>query len=248
MRKILILFSLVLLTNCSKNDDIVQNSSPIVASSMKYTVSEDYGNFNDIYSQQYTFDNDGKVISETYTNFFNPQFNYTSTFEYNSQGRIIKEIKNGQLFSAVIWNGNIAELYNNLNQKITEFIFNNEQLIEYNYGFVSGNLQNHKYNYDTNGNVISEEHQNEVYVEYLNYNTNLSNPLNLIKSIGILRLSYNPYFKNFFETEKAYPYDGGDYITPLTYYGYQNVIDLSNRIISTTDDKTLIYKSKFEYN
>ena len=247
MRKFLILLSLVLITSCSKNDE--NNQSPmIVASTMKYTVAEDYGSFNDIYSQKYSFDIEGKVISETFTNYLNPQQNYTSFFEYNNQGKLIKEIKNGQLFCHIIWNGNVAELYNNLNQKTTEFIFDNEKLIEYNYGFVGGSIQNHKYNYDANGNVISEENQNEVYVEYLNYNTSLTNPLHLIKSIGILRLSYKPYFKNFFETEKAYPYDGGDYTTPLTYYGYQNTIDSNNRIISLTDDNTAIYKSKFEYN
>lgn len=248
MRKVLVLFSLILLISCSNNQELTTDSNTIVASSMTYTATEDYGNFNNIYRQQYAFDIEGKVISETFTNYMNPQFNYISKFEYNSQGKLVKEIKNGQLLSSIIWNGNVAELYNNLNQKTSEFIFNNEQLMEYNYGYNTGSIQNHKYNYDSNGNVISEEHQNEVFVEYLNYNTNLSNPLNLIKSIGILRLSYNPYFKNFFETEKAYPYNGEDYLFPLTYYGYQNTVDSSNRIITLTDDKTLIYKSKFEYN
>ena len=248
MKKILILFSSILLFNCSKNEEIIQKTNQVSLNSFKYIVAEDYSSFNDLYSQEYTFDTNGKVLTETFNNNLNPQYNYTSTFEYNIQGKLINEKKNNQIFRYLLWNGNFVELYNNLNQKISDFTFNNNNLIEYNSGFISGNIVNHKYNYDSNNNVVSEEKQNEVFVEYLNYNVNIENPMNLIKSIGILRLDYKPYFKNFFETEKAYPYNGTDYIFPLTFYGYQKTLDSNNRINTMTDDKTLIYKTKFEYN
>ena len=248
MKKILILFSSILLFNCSKNEEIIQKTNQVSLNSFKYIVAEDYSSFNDLYSQEYTFDTNGKVLTETFNNNLNPQYNYTSTFEYNIQGKLINEKKNNQIFRYLLWNGNFVELYNNLNQKISDFTFNNNNLIEYNSGFISGNIVNHKYNYDSNNNVVSEKKQNEVFVEYLNYNVNIENPMNLIKSIGILRLDYKPYFKNFFETEKAYPYNGTDYIFPLTFYGYQKTLDSNNRINTMTDDKTLIYKTKFEYN
>jgi opacity protein-like surface antigen len=248
MKKTLILSSFILLISCNKDAEFVQNTNQVSINSLKYIASEDYGNFNDIHSQEYTFDVNGKVLSETFTNIANPQYNYTSTFEYNSQGKLITEIKNSQVFRHIIWNGNFAELYNNQNQKISDFTFNNDNLIEYNSGFINGNIENHRYNYDITNNVVSEEKQNVVFVEYLNYDTSLANPMNLIKSIGILRLYYKPYFKNFFETEKAYPYNGIDYMFPLTYYGYQKTVDANNRINSITDDKTLIYITKFEYN
>ena len=242
------MFSSILLFNCSKNEEIIQKTNQVSLNSFKYIVAEDYSSFNDLYSQEYTFDTNGKVLTETFNNNLNPQYNYTSTFEYNIQGKLINEKKNNQIFRYLLWNGNFVELYNNLNQKISDFTFNNNNLIEYNSGFISGNIVNHKYNYDSNNNVVSEEKQNEVFVEYLNYNVNIENPMNLIKSIGILRLDYKPYFKNFFETEKAYPYNGTDYIFPLTFYGYQKTLDSNNRINTMTDDKTLIYKTKFEYN
>ena len=248
MKKVLISLSFILLISCNKNEEFIQIENQTSINSLKYIVAEDVSNFNDLYSQEYTFDINGKVLSETFINNTNQQYNYTSTFEYNNQGKLITEIRNGQTFRIITWNGNIAELYNNQNQKISEFIFSNENLIEYNSGYITGNIENHKYNYDVNNNVASEEKQNNVFVEYLNYNTSLTNPMNLIKSIGILRLDYKPYFKNFFETEKAYPYNGTDYIFPLTYYGYQKTVDANNRINSITDDKTLIYKVKFEYN
>ena len=247
MKKTLILLSFILLISCNKDEEVVEKVSQISVSSMKYIAAEDFGNFNTIYSQEYAFDTDGKVLSETFTNYLNPQFNYKSTFEYNNQGKLINEIRNGQIYRHVKWNGNVAELYNESNQKISDFTFNNENLIEYNYVYLNGNIQNYKYNYDTNGNVVSEESQNKVFVEYLNYNTSIANPMNLIKSIGVLRLDYKPYSKNFFEIEKAYPYDETDYSFPVTHYRYQNTLDSNNRIITLTDDKTLIYKSKFEY-
>ena len=248
MKKILILFSSILLFNCSKDEEIIQKTNQVSINSLKYIVAEDYSSFNDLYSQEYTFDTDGKVLTETFTNNLNPQFNYISTFEYNNQGKLIVEKKNNQIFRIITWNGNFAELFNSQNQKIADYTFNNDVLAEYNWGYLGGNVLNYKYNYDSNNNVISEEKQNEIFVEYLNYNINITNPMNLIKSIGILRLDYKPYFKNFFETEKAYPYNGTDYIFLLTYYGYQKTLDSNNRINTITDDKTLIYKQKFEYN
>lgn len=247
MKRTLILFSLILLISCNNDEKIVANAGHV--STMKYTAAEDVESFDTIYTQEYAFDNDGKVVSETFTNYLNPQFNYKSTFEYNDQGKVIKEIRNGQIYRHLNWNGNVAVLYNESNQKISDFKFNdNENLIEYNDGYINGYIKNFKYNYNTSGNIVSVENQNKVFAEYLNYNTRITNPMYLIKSIGILRLDYKPYFKNFFAVEKAYPYEGTDFTFPLTYYNYQNTLDSNNRISTLKDNKSLIYKSSFEYN
>ncbi len=248
MKKTLILFSFILLISCNKDEDVSKNNKPFTVSSMKYTLTEDYQNHKKIHSQEYTFDSDGKVLSETFTNYLNPQYNYKSTFEYNDQGKLVKEIKNGQLFSYINWNGNVGELYNESNQKISDFKFNDGNLIEYNNGYITGDMRNYKYNYDTNGNIVSIQNQNEIFVEYLKYDKNVINPMYLIRSIGVLRLDYKPYFKNFFAVEKAYPYQASDYSQGLTYYDYKNTLDSNNRIITLTDTKSLIYKSNFEYN
>ncbi len=248
MKKIVIILSYLFFISCSNSDNETITTNQVPFETFKFTVAEDYENFNDLYSQEYFLNENGKVYSETFTNIINPQHNYVSTFIYNDEGKVISEHKNGQLFRYIKWNGNFAELFNNQNQKISDFTFENDNLIEYNFVFSDGTIETYNYSYDVNNNVIAIARQNEIYVEYLNYDITLINPMNTIKSIGILRLYYNPLFKNFFETEKAYPYVGDDFLTPLTFYNYHKVLDINNRITSITDDKTAIYKTKFEYD
>jgi hypothetical protein len=192
---------------------------------------------------EYSFDEQGKVISENYTNISNPQNNYFSTFEYDDNGRILKEIRDEEVLFNVIWTNDLAEVYNYQNQKIMEFNFNGEILTYYRLGFYSNNIHSFFFNYDTNQNIISIENETEIFVEYLNYDLSKRNPMNLIKSIGILRYSdYRPFFKNIFETEIVHPLIGNDYI-----YEYNYVFDSENRVYQIEDEKTLIYTQQFEY-
>jgi len=245
MKKIIIIFSLLVLIGCNKEN--IEPENPISSISyLKYSVWVENNN-NLVYTQEYNFDNNGNVIMETFTNANNPQYNHISEFKYNENGRLISELRNNEIFKSIEWNNNVAEVYNVNGQKISEFIFSNDKLIEYRTGFINNNIQYKKYNYDLEQNIISIENENEIFVEFLDYDTTKLNPLNLIQSIGVLRVYYKPFFKNIFYVEKAYPYEGDDYSFPLTFYDYNYTFDTENRVVEIEDDKTLIYVSKFEY-
>ena len=68
MKNVLILLSFILLISCNKNEEFIQIENQTSINSLKYIVAEDVSNFNDLYSQEYTFDINGKVLSETFNN------------------------------------------------------------------------------------------------------------------------------------------------------------------------------------
>lgn len=248
MKRIILLISCVLLVLACGKDD---NSEPISnlenVYNLKYTVKEKNEPNNIVYTQEYSINEQGKVTTEIYTNFYNPQYSHLSTFEYNDNGQVIKEIRDNITYFTVTWTNNIAEVFNIQNQKIAEFIFDGERLREYKTEFNSGNERFRKLNYDSNNNIISIENEEGIYIEFLDYELTKRNPLNLIHSIGILRIDYKPFFKNIFRTEKVYPFEGDDYSQPLTFYEYSYVFDSLNRVYQIEDEKTLIYTLEFQY-
>ncbi len=246
MKNIILIIFGILILGCS-SDDTIEETTENIVTSLKYSLKLKSDPNQIIYIQEYSFDEQGKVISENYTNISNPQYSHLSTFEYDENGRIIKEIREGEVFFNVIWTNNFAEVYNKLNQKISEFNFSGELLTDYKVGFTTSNIQTKNLNYDSNQNIVSIENETEIYVEYLDYDLSKSNPLNLIESIGILRIDYKPFFKNIFGTEKVYPFEGDDYSQPLTFYDYNYEFDSQNRVYQIEDEKTLIYTQQFEY-
>jgi uncharacterized protein YcfL len=243
MKKIILLLTSIILFGCSSNEE----ETAISASSLKVIVTNKGDIINEMSSTEYKFDSEGKVVKEIIRNKFNPQYNSISTFEYDSSGRVIKEFRNNVNVVNVVWDGNEAVLksgvLNSENSTNTlGYKFLNNRVIESEF---MGNIQ--KFNYDNNDNVISEEYNGEVFVEYLDYDTTILNPMTLIKSIGVLRMYSNPYFKNFYQTKRAYPYDTDDFSIPLTYYNYQKIVNAENKIIKITNDETH-YITKFEYN
>lgn len=246
MKNLILIFFGLLIIGCSSDDENGKTTENNVTY-LKYSVKLKNDPTEIIYVQEYTFNEQGKVISEDYTNINNSQYSHHSTFEYDNNGRIIKEIRNGEVFFNVTWTNNLAEVYNIQNQKIAEFNFNENILTDYKIGFNTNNIQTKNLNYNSNQNIVSIENEEGIYVEYLNYNLNKRNPLNLIASIGILRIDYKPYFKNIFNTEKVHPFEGDDYSQPLTYYEYNYEFDSENRVYQIEDEKTLIYTQQFEY-
>ncbi|WP_417857698.1 hypothetical protein [Xanthomarina gelatinilytica] len=246
MKKIILFTFGLLIFGCSSDDEIEPTIENYVTS-LKYSLKLKSDPSEIIYIQEYSFDEQGKVISEKYTNINNPQYSHLSTFEYDENGRLIKEIREGEVFSNIIWTNNLAEVYNNQNQKISEFNFSGELLTDYKVGFTTSNIQIKNLNYDSNQNIVSIENETEIYVEYLNYDLSKRNPLSLIHSIGILRIDYKPYFKNIFETEKVYPFEGDDYSQPMRFYGYDYVFDSEDRVYQIENEKSLIYTEQFEY-
>ena len=233
------------LISCSKDnvDEIInkpQNQSDNF--NFIYTVLLKSSRTDSVYKQEYLIEN-GKVITEKYTNYNNPEYNHLSTFEYDNNNRVIEEIQNNQTFNEITWDNNTAKVFNKNKNLIGVFQFNNSnQLTSYNDGRIIRFM-----NYDSNGNVISVETEAGIGIEYLDYDTTNTYPLSLINSISVLRVDYKPYFKNVFKTEKDYPFVGDDYSVPLTYYEYSWTLNSNGLIDEMTDEKTLIYISKFDY-
>lgn len=245
MKKLILVLFGFLIFACNSDVESVDNLQNVT--NLKYTLKEKNEPNNLVYMQEYLFDEQGKVISESYTNFYNSQYSHVSTFEYNDKGQVTKEIRDGQTFFEVAWTNGLAEVYNNQNQKIAEFTFHGEKLTDYKTEFNTDNFRTRKLNYDSNQNIVSVENETEVFVEFLNYNLTKRNPLNLIHSIGILRIDYKPSFKNIFSTEKVYPFEGDDYSQPLTYYEYSYEFDSQNRVYQIEDEKSAIYTQEFIY-
>jgi hypothetical protein len=235
------------MVNCSHDDgeenNIDVSQIPFPEASFKITLKYDFEIFSTIHSSEYSFDADGNVLAEKYISNDNPEQSFFSTFQYDANGRILSETRNNHIVSQVIWNGNTAIVYNNSNNYPITFVFINGNLSE----VTSTNSDSYRINYDVNNNIISEERNNEVFVEYLNYNLTVPNPTNVLKSIAILRYNSRTFSNNIFETKKAYPYDGDDFSIPLTYYQFQYILDEDNRVTAITDDETSIYKTYFEY-
>lgn len=240
MKKIvLILITIFAVSSCSTADE-----NNITSSSSLKVITTNTLEENILETREYFFNNVGNVVKEIFTSTTNPEYNSTSTFEFDTLGRVIKETRNNEIITTVVWNGSIATLQennNNLNPNISYTLLN-EKVIESNF---MGNI--HKYNYDINDNIISEVQADTIFVEYLDYETTFINPMYLIKSIGVLRMSSNPYFKNFYQTKKLYPIQGDDYILPLRYFQFQKTVDNNSKIIKITNNENF-YTSKFEYN
>jgi nuclear transport factor 2 (NTF2) superfamily protein len=247
MKKVVCALVTIIALGCAGDHDEKVVSSSITVQTFNYTLNGIGTQNTPLYSLTYSFDASGKVISTQYTSIDNPLINNVSTFEYNENGQVTKEIRKGKTHFSIVWTNHVAEVFNSLNQKISEFTFVGDLLVEYKTGFNSNSPRTRKLNYDSNQNVISIENETEIIVEFLDYNTEKENPFNLIKSIGILTIDKNPFSKNIFYVEKAYPYEDDDYSFPLTYYNYHYGFDEKGRVSTRRDDKTLIYSQKFIY-
>ncbi len=254
MLRYLFYLSFILLFSCNNDDDdIYANCDEVtfdytpftsyLKESIRYDINDEV-----IYTVEYFFDNDGKVISSNYVSYLYPEQSNSVDYVYDELGRVVTAYINDELSREIKWSKNIAEVFNNQNQKLAELTFCNNRLIEVKTGYLQNYIRYKKYNYDTNDNIISVEDESEIFVEYLDYNTNKTNPYYLLKSIGVLIDWRNTLFsKNIFTIEKVYPYDGGDYYFPLTFYDYEYVFDTEGRVYELEDERTAIYVVRFEY-
>ena len=246
MKKIILFLVAILAIVASCSDD---NSEPTGnlenVVNLKSTLKEDYEPYNLVYTVEYTFDKQGRVISE---NFYNSQqYSYFNTFEYNEKGQVTKEIRDGKVHRYILWTNDFAEVFNNQDQKLSEFNFVGDKLTKYKIHLNTENATTNILNYDSNQNIVSIENETGIFVEFLDYETTKRNPFNLIKSIGILRIYSRSFFKNIFGVEKAYPYQGDDYSVSLRFYDYYYEFDSENRVVQIKDDKSAIYTEEFSY-
>ncbi len=246
MKNLILLFFGILNIGCSSDDENNSINEKNITY-LKYSLRLENDPTEIIFILEYAFDDNGKVVSESYTNINNPQYSGFSRFIYNNKGRVIQEIREGEVVFNINWTDDLAEVYNNQNQKISEFNFNGDMLTGYKTRINSNYPRIKNLNYNSSQNIVSIENGTEIYVEFLDYDLTKRNPMNLIESIGILRIDYKPYFKNIFGTEKAYPYQADDYSKALTFYKYSYRFNSENRVYQIQNEKTRAYIQQFEY-
>ncbi|WP_223033884.1 hypothetical protein [Hanstruepera marina] len=246
MKKVIFLLLTLTLYSCNNDDDSNTGNS---IHYMKIEYKNEQTNYITYYYEFY-FDSEGKVTSFHFSGLDpanDPDNSFVSTYEYNNEGKVIKEITDGQLYQSVNWTNNIAEVYNHLNQKTDEFIFFDDGTIERHYGLnISNGNITRKYYYDSNQNITHLENDTERIQEYWNYDLNKQNPVNLLKSIGIFRMWQHPYTKNIFYSRKEFPIDEEDHTIPLKIHEYEYTFDSENRVrtMKITND---IYNSIQEF-
>lgn len=225
---------------------LVDNNS-ISASKFTYSVYHEYGNNELIYSKEYNIDSENKVLSEKFTRVDKPEFNHLSVFKYNSNGKLINEIRQGKIYKTIVWENNLATVYDNENNKNDEFLFDNDRLKEYRTGYQNESILVRKFNYNDENNVISKETESRIFSEYFEYDLTKSNPYHKLLSIGIL----NPYLElwsnNIFNVQKIYHEAGDDYGASIKYYNYYYDFDSQGRVIKEKDDLSAIYIVEFKY-
>jgi hypothetical protein len=230
---------------CSKDEDVIVNQLEV--DYLKYTLRQKNNPVHWIYIQEYTFENK-KVITENYLNSLYPQHNSNSAFLYDDQDRVISEMRNGELYRKIEWNNNNAKVYDSEDNLKGEFKFKDSRLEYYVIRYELNDIRFRKLNYYANGNVKSIQDENKILVEYLDYDTSVFNPMNLINSIAILRIDYKPHFTNLFSVEKVHPFRGDDYSQPLRFYNYDWTLNTENLVETIEDQKSAIYTRAFQYH
>lgn len=243
MKKILVFFLVIILFGCSKEES---KNPEFYTNYFKHTTV--YNNSKEAKdSHEYTLDNNGKVLTDTYTNYENSQFNMVRIFEYDDKGRLIFEKINGDINTKIIWNENIATSYNNQNQKLFEFKYSNGKMIEYTF-FNYGNYSNTvKLNYNNN-NVISISNEDQISFEFLNFDNSKINPFYIIRSIDVLFNSpiyYYPKYK--FNVFKQHYQIIEDSSLPETLYYCNYSYDSKNRVIKSSIEGLYSIHNTFEY-
>ena len=200
-----------------------------------------------VYTQRYALEN-GRVLSEEFTNYNNPEYSRTSRFAYDNEGRIIQETQDGEISTTVEWDVNTANIYDAEGDMYAQIEMDGEKIILHRQFSESGDPQITEIKYDSQGNVIAEESPSgSLVVTFNDYDTTKMYPLYLIRSISILRMSYRAHFKNIFSIEKREPYEGDDFSIGVTEHQYFYTFDRQERVETIEDEASLIYTHAFEY-
>jgi hypothetical protein len=200
-----------------------------------------------IHSESYELE-EGRVTHAEFTNFSSPEYSGTSSFEYDDEGRLLAASIDGEPSSSVVWEESSAVVYNASGGVYATLTFEGDRILTYGQMGPAGEAIS-LYSYDANGNVASlETPPGVLYAEYLDYDTSKTNPLYLIRSIAMLRISQRPHFRNIFATERVQPIEGDDFSIGLADYQYSYTFDDQGRVATVEDESSLIYTTEFEYD
>jgi hypothetical protein len=242
----------LLIISCSSDDDnkVIECEEVVIDFENITTIIVNIRSQNDnhlIFTSEYIIDNQDRVVALNVNSFLdhNSYFN-KSTFQYDEEGRLLFERLNGECRYNIVWTDQHADVFNNQNQKVSEFNFYGDKLIDFTRNIAMNDPRYWKFNYDEDDNVISIENEQGIFVEYLDYNLDILTPYNFMKSIGILIIDNKPFFKNIFNTEIIYPFQGDDFSQPLSFRNYDYELDNENRVIQATNVGS-IYVTEFIY-
>ena len=229
-------FFLVLYTACT------DESAIFTSDFLLYEVHTTGDPTDVLYAQQYTL-SAGKVLSEEYTNYMNPEYSHSSTFSYDEEGRVIEENQDGTITS-ISWEGNTAKIYLFDGDMLAHLELEGDKILvsqRYNGDSVP---EITSFGYDDSENVISiESPQGTLKTLFLDYNMNKMYPLHLIRSISILRMSYRAHFRNIFSIEQQQPFEGDDFSIGLSDYQYTYTFDEQGRVAIFSSLSTLVVTS-----
>ena len=187
---------------------------------------------------KYIIDNCGKVHSE---NFHNPDYideSYDSDFRYDKEGRVIKEFRNNIIYRYVQWIDNRAKVYDRLGNKINEFVFENDKIIQFISSYPNSNTVTYTLEYDNSGNLMSiEDNILKVPYEYLDFSDEIENPFYLLNSISVLRFDLRPFMRFIHGVEKR-----NEHIILDVYYSTKKFdisyqLDTEDRVIGLQNTK-----------
>ncbi len=202
-----------------------------------------------IHEKKYGFDEAGRTIWSSYNNVNNPEHSYTSEYEYDLEGRLIREIRDGLEFMRVEWNGPLVEVFNKNQDKIFEYQLNDQGLpVSKQRGMQNGHRIEETYEYDSEMNLITVLTGGEETRGYRAYDTDILNPLYKLKSIfplggwGTSEMSKNIHQEEWVYVEN----DGGEEQLVEDDVSYE--FDEHERVIAITDGLSVIYKVMIDYD
>ena len=245
MKFLYVFVFLILIMGCSRNEDNPSSETMPNFSKVKEVIYWKKFGTNDstvLAVRKYTIES-GFV---TEADFGGDEIVY---FEYDEDGRLIQvNGGTGTLDYEIIWNGEnctISTDYSTFN-----LTYNNENLVELEYIHDEGNVSIYqKRNFEYSGeNVIATYLNDTLQSEFLDYHSDVINPLYYLKSIEPWRatINYKPFSKNIFDIRRDQPYSGGDYFSSLKDYEYIYLIKDRYRVESISPEWS-IYTWKYEF-
>lgn len=208
--------------------------------------------FEPISDFTYEFDDEGKVVKQSY---LNRSFGYQwiKSFKYNNDGQLVAVFKDGALFRKIFYFSDKIVVYNydknRDSTKIAELFSQNDQILQMIYLNQENKTDTLFFDYDRNGNVIKKSTPDRIIEEYLNYDTEVLNPFYLLKSIEIeyTLSNYLPLSKNIYQIERVHPIKGDDFYFGMTDYEVFYEVAENGRVTKITGGKSMIYTQFFEY-
>lgn len=196
-----------------------------------------------IYKKEYHFDDLGRVEAYHYFNYANPQYNFVNSFVYDSNNRLLEEYHNDTLFVKYFWHQDSVKSLLLKNCSVIEIAMTGNKIS-------SVEFQNGRFNrFEYEGeNLVSISGKDKLFTEIFEYQSDIIHPDYYLKSIEVsLIRGFYPFSKNIAHKQKDQPIYEDDFTIPERTYEYSYEIGQENKVLSTSNNRSFIYKETFEY-